>query len=170
MAANKGVLTVTARNESVAQGKPIPPLIYLISGYVLGVSPGVVSGTPTLSTVAEGTPEGSYPIRVALGSLAATNYTFKLVNGTLTITSAGRVQKPICTPSGNVFTSPPMVTLTDATPGTVIYYTTDGSTPTTKSTLYTGPITVTKTELISAIGAASGYENSEVTIQNYRVK
>jgi Chitobiase/beta-hexosaminidase C-terminal domain len=105
-----------------------------------------------------------------MGTLAATNYKFKLEKGTLTITSAGSVAKPVCTPNGNVFSSPPMVTLTDATPGAVIYYTTDGSTPTTSSTLYTGPITVTKTELIEAIGVAKGYLNSAVTIQNYRLK
>jgi hypothetical protein len=69
------------------------------------------------------------------GSLAATNYKFKLEKGTLTITSAGTMAKPVCTANGNLFTSPPMVTLTDATPGVVIYYTTDRTTPTTSSTL-----------------------------------
>jgi Chitobiase/beta-hexosaminidase C-terminal domain/MBG domain (YGX type) len=169
-AANPGLLTVTAKNVSVAQGKPIPPLTYSITGFLNGDKAGVVSGTPVLSTVPEGTAEGTYPITVAMGTLAATNYKFKLEKGTLTITSAGSVAKPVCTPNGNVFSSPPMVTLTDATPGAVIYYTTDGSTPTTSSTLYTGPITVTKTELIEAIGVAKGYLNSVVTIQNYRLK
>ncbi|MFZ1975584.1 MAG: SBBP repeat-containing protein [Candidatus Acidiferrales bacterium] len=169
-AANPGVLTVTARNVSVPQGKPIPALTYSITGFENGDKATVVSGTPTLSTVAEGTAEGSYPIAVAMGTLAATNYKFKLVNGTLTITSAGRVVKPVFTPAGNVFSSPPKVMMTDATPGSVIYYTTDGTTPTVKSSLYTGPITVTKTEVISAIGAASGYASSEVTIENYRVE
>jgi hypothetical protein len=62
-----------------------------------------------------------------------------------------------------------MVMMTDATPGAVIYYTTDGTTPTTKSTLYTGPITVTKTEVIEAI-VASGFANSALTIQDYRLE
>jgi hypothetical protein len=110
-------------------------------------------------------PEGIYPITVERGSLAATNYKFKLEKGTLTITSAGTVAKPVCTPNGNLFTSPPKVTLTDATPGAVIYYTTEGTTPTTSSTLHTGPITVTKTEVIEAIGVAKGYLNSEANIQ-----
>jgi hypothetical protein len=54
----------------------------------------------------------------------------------------------------NVFGSPPMVILTGATSGAVIYDTTDGTTPRTSSTLYTGPITGTKTEVIEAIGVA----------------
>jgi hypothetical protein len=48
-----------------------------------------------------------------------------------------------------------MVTLSESTPGTSIYYTTDGSAPTTSSTLYTGPITVGATEIISAIATVT---------------
>lgn len=168
-AANSGVLTVTAKNLSVPQGKPIPALTYSIAGFANGDKPSVVSGAPVLATVPEGTAEGNYPITVAMGTLAAANYKFKFADGTLTITSAGTVAKPVFMPNGNVFSAPPMVMMTDATPGAAIYYTTDGTTPTTKSTLYTKPITVTSTEVISAIGVASGYLNSAVTIQNYRV-
>jgi hypothetical protein len=96
----------------VPQGKPIPPLTYSITGFLNGDKSSVVSGARTA--------EGIYPITVKIGSLAATNYKFKLANGTLTLTSAGTVAKPVCTPGGNVFASPPMVTLTDATPGAVI--------------------------------------------------
>ena len=169
-AANPGVLTVTAKNVSVPQGKPIPALTYSITGFLNGDKATVVSGAPVLSTVPEGTAVGTYPITLAMGTLAASNYKFKLVKGTLTITSAGTVAKPEFTPNGNVFSSPPMVMMTDATPGAAIYYTTDGTTPTSKSTLYTMPVTVPKTEVIQAIGVASGYADSAVTIQDYRLQ
>jgi hypothetical protein len=44
--------------------------------------------------------------------------------------------------------------------GASIYYTTNGQLPTTSSTLYSGPFSVTASELITAIAVQSGYEDS----------
>src|SRR5205823_6479545 len=72
-------------------GTSNPPLTYTISGFVNGDTIAVVSGVPSLSTTADpGSPVGSYPIAIAAGTLAATNYDFpaaNLVAGTLTITA-----------------------------------------------------------------------------------
>jgi Bacterial Ig-like domain (group 3)/MBG domain (YGX type) len=49
----------------------------------------VLTGAPSLTTTANGTsPVGGYTITAAQGSLAATNYSFGFVNGTLTVTQA----------------------------------------------------------------------------------
>jgi hypothetical protein len=74
---------------------------------------------------------------------------------------------PAFSPAGGTYTSAQAVTITDAVSGANIYYTTDGSTPTASSTLYTGPITVSSSETISAIATASGYNNSGVASAAY---
>jgi hypothetical protein len=59
--------------------------------------------------------------------------------------------------------------ITDSLTGATIYYTNDGTTPTTSSTQYTGPITVSSTETIKAIAAATGYSTSSVTTAAYTI-
>ena len=55
------------------------------------------------------------------------------------------------------------MTITDATPGVTIYYTTNGTTPTTSSTIYkTGPIMVSNSETLRAIAIATNYSPSAV--------
>ena len=59
------------------------------------------------------------------------------------------------------------VTLTCSTAGASLYYTLDGSTPTVNSTLYTGPITITKTTTVKALAAKSGYARSDVFTRTF---
>jgi alpha-galactosidase len=74
----------------------------------------------------------------------------------------------ISIPSGT-YTSVQTVAITDTTPGAAIYYTTDGSTPTASSTLYTTPINVGSSETLTAIAIASGYPNSNLASATYTV-
>jgi sugar lactone lactonase YvrE len=84
----KAVLTVTARNLSVAKGSPIPKLTATYTGFVNGDTAKVLSGAPTLSTNAtSSSPVGTYTIIVKQGTLTAKSYTFKLVDGHLKITA-----------------------------------------------------------------------------------
>jgi hypothetical protein len=84
------VLTVTANNFVVAYGAADPAYTAAITGLVNGDSLATaVTGTPALSSTATITsPVGSYPITAAGGTLAAKNYSFVYVAGTLTVTQA----------------------------------------------------------------------------------
>jgi hypothetical protein len=52
------------------------------------------------------------------------------------------------------------VTISDTTAGASIFYTTDGSTPTTSSTAYTGPVSIATTTTLQAIANNSGGSSS----------
>jgi hypothetical protein len=61
------------------------------------------------------------------------------------------------------------VTISDATAGATVYYTTDGTTPTAASTKYTAPITVGATETLKAVAMASGFSLSAVGSASFTV-
>ncbi len=83
------VLTVAANNLPGVYGLPLPALTYAYSGFVNGDTAAVISGAPALSTTAtSASGAGSYHITVSQGTLAAANYDFLYVNGTLTIAPA----------------------------------------------------------------------------------
>lgn len=62
------------------------------------------------------------------------------------------------------------VELSSATEGAVIYYTTDGSTPTSKSSVYEEPITVSEDMTIKAYAVKAGLRDSAVVTYTYSVR
>lgn len=81
------VLTVRADDKTRPYGATNPPLTVTYIGFKSGDNPGVLGGSPSLSTTANtNSPVGTYAITVSQGTLNNTNYTFSFVNGTLTVT------------------------------------------------------------------------------------
>jgi hypothetical protein len=138
---------------------------------VNGNSSAAITGSPAETTTAkQGSAPGSYPITVAQGTLAATNYNFQFNSGTLTVTSLGTTATPAFTPEAGTYSSSQSVTITDATKGATIYYTTNGTPPTTSSKVYTAAIRVSATETIEAIAVATGYSQSAVGVAAYIIR
>ena len=77
---------------------------------------------------------------------------------------------PVFSPAAGSYYGRQSITISDATPGTTIYYTTNATAPTTSSTPYTGPITVAATETIEAIAAESGAPNSALATALYTIE
>ncbi len=71
-------------------------------------------------------------------------------------------------PAAGDYASALAVIISSSTSGATIYYTTDGTTPTTLSAQYTGPLTVNSSETIKAI-AASGTTSSIVATAAYTI-
>lgn len=63
--------------------------------------------------------------------------------------SRGTVQTPAISPNGGTMTGPTTVTITCGTSGSSIYYTLNGSTPSSSSTLYSGPFTLPGTSNVT---------------------
>jgi hypothetical protein len=122
----------------------------LYSAPVTGVAcPGTVKAIAVLTTVPGNTPGATSPVGTA-------NYWLQVA------------ATPVLTASGK-FTVPTTITITDSTPAATIYYTTNGTTPTTSSAHGSSPISipVSATETVSAFAAATGYTSSKVASARY---
>jgi hypothetical protein len=86
-AVTPATLTVTANNATRAYGAANPAFTFSYSGFVNGDGPGVVHGSPALSTAAKpSSAPGKYAITADVSALSAANYIFQAVPGTLTVT------------------------------------------------------------------------------------
>jgi DNA-binding beta-propeller fold protein YncE len=75
---------------------------------------------------------------------------------------------PSITPAGGS-SFPITVSIVDSIAGSRVYYTTDGSTPTVSSSLFTAPFSISAPTTIKAIAVASGYANSAVESVGYGI-
>ncbi|HTQ29593.1 MAG TPA: chitobiase/beta-hexosaminidase C-terminal domain-containing protein, partial [Opitutaceae bacterium] len=77
---------------------------------------------------------------------------------------------PVFSPAAGVYLNAQTVTITSATSGVSIRYTTDGSTPTeTNGTLYSGPVSINSTVTLQAIAYETGFTDSSVTSGTYTI-
>ncbi|MGA8596744.1 MAG: chitobiase/beta-hexosaminidase C-terminal domain-containing protein [Bryobacteraceae bacterium] len=74
------------------------------------------------------------------------------------------------TPTNTIFSTDQSVTLSDTTPNAVIYYTTDGSVPTSSSLTYNGPVQITGPTTINAFAQAPGFAASRAVSAFYSVQ
>ncbi len=78
------------------------------------------------------------------------------------------VANPVFNPEGGIYFDPQEVTITCATDAAEIYYTTDGTEPTTSSTLFYYPIQISADTEIKAKGFKLGYTPSETVSALYQ--
>ncbi len=97
------------------------------------------------------------------------NYNGTTATYTITVEAKPVVAAPTFTPAAGYYNSVQNVTIACETAGADIYYTTDGTVPTTESTKYTAAIAVGENMTIKAIAVKEGYTNSEVAQAEYTI-
>ena len=92
----------------------------------------------------------------------------KSADGTISFLFRGEsnVKKPVFSLKAGRYEEPQTVSISCETEGAIIHYTTDGSTPTASSTVYTEPLTISTTTTLKAI-AILDEEESEITTAKY---
>jgi hypothetical protein len=147
---NKASLTLTANNITGGTGV-IPPLTYSYSGLVNGDTfAGATTGAPAETTTATATsPAGTYPITLAQGTLAAANYTFAFVSGTLTLQGTGQTINFTALPASVTYGVAPITLVATASSGLPVSFTVTGPATLIGTTLTitgVGTVTVTATQ------------------------
>ncbi len=96
-------------------------------------------------------------------------YDTPVFNFTVGSGSGGSVATPTFSPAPGSFSSAQTVSISTATAGATIKYTTDGSTPTASSATYTGSFLVSATKTVKAIAIKSGLSDSAVASGTYTI-
>ena len=96
----------------------------------------------------------------------ATNFQVRATKITVTVGGEIGLFPPRITPAGGTFYGPVDVSMSCSTEGAEMYYTTDGTDPTTASTRYTAPFTLSENATVKAISAKDG-EVSQVVTAHY---
>ncbi|MGA2886893.1 MAG: chitobiase/beta-hexosaminidase C-terminal domain-containing protein [Terracidiphilus sp.] len=148
----------TFQSVSITDTAPGATIYYTTDGTTPTINSIQYSGAITVSTN-----ETVQAIATAMNYLnseaASATYTFNMPT----------VATPAITPVSGTYSSAQTVTITDTTAGAAIYYTINGSTPSTGSTLYRGTFQVPVTETINAVAAATNYFNSNVASATYTI-
>ena len=86
-------------------------------------------------------------------------------NGTVSFKFQGvsNVATPTFSPAAGRYTEAQTVSISCATSGATIYYTTDGTSPTTSSNIYSAPLTISETTTVKAMAVADGEESAIAT-------
>ena len=123
------------------------------SSPVYGPAVHVDSGVVTINAMAQASGLG-------ISSVSSATYTIQMP-----VTAT-----PTFSPGAGTYSSTQSVTLSDTTSGAVIYYTTDGSTPTTSSAVFGPSIVVNSNLTLKAIAVASGFAQSAVASAAYLIQ
>jgi Chitobiase/beta-hexosaminidase C-terminal domain len=150
-----GAAFASTLSVSIADSTQGATIYYTTNGSIPTRTSRIYSGpiTITANTTANAIATAS---GFAQSAVRSASYTLRSVAANPTFSPASRTN----------FASTLSVSIADSTPGATIYYTTNGSAPTTSSSVYSGPITISASSTVKAI-AGSGFTTSGVASASY---
>ncbi|MDP4290230.1 MAG: chitobiase/beta-hexosaminidase C-terminal domain-containing protein [Bacteroidota bacterium] len=148
----------SAQNVTIASTTPNATIYYTTDGSNPTTSSQIYSGPITIGT------------NTTLKTIAVKNGMSDSQISSATYAIQLPAAAPTFTPAAGIYSSAQNVTISSATLGATIYYTTDGSMPTTASMLYTGPVNIAINTSLRAIAVMNGMTNSQVTTGNYVIQ
>ena len=149
--------TLTASSKTCAS-KPAVSMGYSIDS-------GTTVIMPTSFTASVSASAGAHVLHVKCWGQGVADQ--KLLN--INVAPQAKAAPPTLSLPSGTYSSSQVVSMSSSTAGAKIYYSLDGSTPTTASLLYTGPISVSKTMVVSAVAIASGCTTSGVALASYTI-
>jgi hypothetical protein len=145
----------TVQSVTITDSTPGASIYYTTDGSIPTVGSTLYSGP--ISVLASET----------IQAIAAyTGFVYSSIAEAKYVTNFPLAATPVLAPGSGTYKSPQTVTIRRSTPGASIYYAIN-STPTTASTLYTGPFTVSPPQIVEAIAVAPGYAESKEASANY---
>jgi uncharacterized protein (TIGR02145 family) len=96
-------------------------------------------------------------------------FSVRCIQGAAPQSTVDTVATPGFSPAGGTYSTTQSVAISSATAGAIIYYTTNGSTPTTSSKKYASPVAVNKTQTLKAIAFRAGMMISNVGSAAYSI-
>lgn len=175
-------ITVAAPTSDITIGAPLNGT-KINSPFTLTASTRTCLGTPATSMAyaIDGHPAVSEPASFSTSVTAnnGTHILHVLCQGknvtdqaqlTIDVVPPTPASTPLFSLPSGTYASKQVVAMSDATVGATIYYTTDGSGPSTSSLRYSGPIAVNSSMVIEALAAAPGYANSGLARASYTIK
>ena len=163
-----GSITITPANGITITGfvmttSTSPSVKYTVDGGT-ATSVSVSSNTYTVSDISAST-----SLTIQNVNTSNTQLRIKTIQITYTSSSSNFVQAPTFSPGEGTYYEAQSVTISTETEDATIYYTTDGSNPTTTSSVYTDAITISETTTVKAM-AVKGEDKSNVVSATYTIK
>jgi hypothetical protein len=144
----------TVQTVHISDTTPGAKIYYSLDGKMPNTSTTLYTGPITLDTVET--------LRaIAIGSYLSTS---PMASALYTVTPVAPT--PVITPAPGSYTTPQNVHIAESLAGATVYYTTDGSTPTTGSAIYDASFVVSATATVQAIAVRPGLNTQSLTASN----